>query len=714
MSVLSAMAVPSKRGVWKTLKLADGTEVRACLRGDENFHFWLSDDGQKYVAAGDVYAPIENGEAVKRANVRRAARAGAQKRVKNRIARKGKSVFRDVKKGLIVLVQFRDKKFSAGNDRALFDKIANGENYREGNFVGSVSDYFKAQSNGQFELDFDVVGPYTLKNKKAYYGGNDSDGDDSHPVDMIVEACNMADADVNFADYDWDGDGEAEQVFVIYAGYGEADSDDEDAVWPHMYAIQYGNDEPLNLDNTVVDTYACSNEIDSHGKVAGIGTICHEFSHCMGFPDFYDIFYEGNFGMSSFDLMDGGAYNGNGFSPAGYTAYEKMVCGWTEPVVLDGEDVAVRNVKPMSEHGDTYIIYNSGNSDEYFMIENRQLSGFDAEYPANGLMVTHVDYDAVLWEENVPNSTIDSKKKREYGYTKTNDHMRMTIVHADNDDDSKHWDADEGYYEEKTYSTDLYPYKKNDSISATSKPAPTYYSKNRSGSKKIEWAITNITQNSDGTMNFDYRAKKAGNDSGDDVVPAGDYIFYESFNQCDGTGGNDGEWSGGAAGKTTTFTPDNTGWSEANGKAYGGNQCARFGASKSNGVATSPSFVIDGTVNLTFKAGAWDGASDGTTLTVEADNAVVTPSKFSITKGEWTKCSATVSGSGTVKLTFSNTRRFFLDEVLVVDATTDGVTSVSENVSSKQIYSLDGRRMGTDLEALGRGIYIMGGKKIVK
>lgn len=29
------LAVPAKRGMWKTVKMADGTEVRVELRGDE-------------------------------------------------------------------------------------------------------------------------------------------------------------------------------------------------------------------------------------------------------------------------------------------------------------------------------------------------------------------------------------------------------------------------------------------------------------------------------------------------------------------------------------------------------------------------------------------------------------------------------------------------------------------------------------------------------
>ena len=90
----------------------------------------------------------------------------------------------------------------------------------------------------------------------------------------------------------------------------------------------------LKINGTKINTYACSNELKYDGKIAGIGTFCHEFSHCMGFPDVYDVQDKGSFAMDAWDLMDYGNYNGDGYLPAGYTAYEKMTCGWLSPVEL--------------------------------------------------------------------------------------------------------------------------------------------------------------------------------------------------------------------------------------------------------------------------------------------------------------------------------------------------------------------------------------------
>lgn len=126
---------------------------------------------------------------------------------------------------------------------------------------------------------------------------------------MIIEACQLVDDKVNFKDYDWDGDGEVDQVFVIYAGYGEHAGAPSNTIWPHESSL--GN-RSIMLDGVRINTYACSSELNGNsGQVmAGIGTPCHEFSHCLGFPDLYDTDYSGAFGMSYWDVMNSGSHSG--------------------------------------------------------------------------------------------------------------------------------------------------------------------------------------------------------------------------------------------------------------------------------------------------------------------------------------------------------------------------------------------------------------------
>lgn len=707
--VIAVMAIPAKRGLWKTLKLADGTEVRAELRGDEHVHFWQTEDGTRLMKDGDVYVVVDENVVVSRMVKRRSAIAASRAKSPRKVSMGERTHYLGQKKGIVILAQFKDVKFKTANNLAKYKKILNEENYTtsEG-FQGSVSDYFKAQSTGQFELDFDVVGPYTMTNNRSYYGGNNSNGDDKNAEAMVVAACKAANAEVNFADYDWDGDGEVDQVFVLYAGTGEADSYDSDAIWPHMYYLSASNKQ-LTLDGVKIDTYACSNEVDMYGGIEGIGCFCHEFSHCMGFPDFYDTSYNGFFGMSQFDLMDSGSYNGGTFIPAGYSAHEKMMCGWQEPIELAEEDVNVENLKALSDGGESYIIYNKAHTDEYYMIENRQQMGWDAGLPSKGLMITHVDFDKTIWQYNVPNTKVASNSEMylKYGYP-LNDHQRCTIFHADNDDDASYWNSANQRYSKTTLTNDLYPYRGNDSLTNNSQPAATLFNKNTDGKKFMNRRILSIKQNSDKTVSFVYKASLQ--DENPTPQPT-DYLFYESFNKCKGKGGNDNTWSGSIA--TSAFTPDNDGWVVV--KEGGASGCAKFGTTSQAGSATTPAIALNGWGLLKFKAAAWKSTGETTTLKLSAAGGTIDKVSVELTKAEWNDYEVNVTGTGALKITFASnqdkTSRFFLDDIYVYEteapSAIEGVEPQTEQ--TKVIYNLAGQRVSKPT----KGLYIINGRKVM-
>lgn len=168
-----------------------------------------------------------------------------------------------------------------------------------------------------------------------------------------------------------------------------------------------------------IDTYACSCELrgSSGSDISPIGTACHEFSHCLGLPDFYDTSNSGIYGMDSFDLMDFGSYNGpSGFGevPSGYTAYERWMAGWLTPTEL-AEPKTVRTMPDIGQHPAAYVVYNSGNTNEYLLLENRKadrwFSYFDKEASTgHGLFVTHVDYSSSVWENNTVNNTASHQR----------------------------------------------------------------------------------------------------------------------------------------------------------------------------------------------------------------------------------------------------------------------------------------------------------------
>lgn len=692
---MGMMAIPAKRGLWNNLILADGSQVKAQLIGDEHMHYWMAEDGKQYVAEGDIFVPADTERmeslTAKALSRRAAMQAGNSKRMR-KVTMGAKTHYTGKKKGLVILVEFSDKSFAMANNLTRYKRILNEEGYNEGNFRGSVSDYFKAQSYGKFEIDFDVVGPYKLNHNYAFYGKNDYNGDDMYPDSMVVEAVTAADPVVNFKDYDWDGDGEVDQVFVVYAGKGEADGGSSSTIWPHMYWLSM-TDAALTLDGVRIDTYACANELDQFNNIEGIGAFCHEFSHCLGYADLYSVIGK-QFGMGSWDLMCSGNYNGNTFCPAGYSAYEKWMAGWIEPIELSDTDVDVRNMKPISEEGEAYVIYNDANPDEYLILENRQLINWDAELAGHGLMIMRVDFDWDIWDYNIPNSILSptSSYVTYWGYP-ANDHQRMTIFHADNT-------ASE--YNEPT---DLYPYNRMDSLTNTSLPKGEFYNNTSAGNKLLNKGILNISENSNGTMNFHYRAS---NPSSGQTTPVDGTLFYESFNKCDGKGGNDGNWTTTMA--SAVINTDNEGWEFL--KGYGGYQCARFGNGSTLGIVTTPTISLgDGIATLTFKAASWN--NDGTTLELEVSGgATISPSVVEMKPFEWEDFTCTITGTGTTKVTFTPVKRFLLDEVKVVNR--DVATGISDVMSaapaSRQYYDLQGRRVDHPT----KGLYILNGKKVIR
>lgn len=148
-------------------------------------------------------------------------------------------------------------------------------------------------------------------------------------------------------------------------------------------------------------------------------------------------------------------------------------------------------------------------------------------------------------------------------------------------------------------------------------------------------------------------------------------FFYESFDSCDGTGGNDGQWSGSIASKTLEKENlDNPSWVFENEKSA--NKCAKLGTGDKAGKATTPALGINtSTATLSFKAGAWDGNKETITIKVTANNGgTVEPSTITLKKGEWTDYTCTISeATETTTLTFAANQekynRFFLDEVMV-------------------------------------------------
>lgn len=407
----------------KIVTLLNGETVEVSFWGDEYGCFYMDQDGRMLEPVGSGerfrYASYDLNAAVQRVS---RIRSAAAPRIGANLNPKG------TYKVPVVLVQFKDKTFSVAEGgeavNTFYDKYCNGT--KDGNYYtgagsfGAVRDYFAAQSDSTLFWDFDIIGPVTLDKEAAYYG-QDQDGKiDVNIGDFYTEALTKAlSLRSDWSVYDSNADGMVDMVFFLYAGLGQANGGSASTIWP----------KETNGGMTVGDlsfaVSACCNELRPikdngvivGGKADGIGIMCHEMSHVLGLPDFYNAEHN-SFGMDYWSVMDYGYFTNNGYNPGSYNGYERDFMGWRSLVELK-EPQTVR-MKSLEEGGVAYKIVNDQNPDEYYVLHNMQPKGWDVKLSTlgHGMLVTHVDYDTEVWNMNLVNEDMY--------------HQRMTIVPANN------------------------------------------------------------------------------------------------------------------------------------------------------------------------------------------------------------------------------------------------------------------------------------------
>lgn len=375
---------------------------------------------------------------------------------------------------LVVLVSFNDLSFSVADPVAQWQSVFNQQNYNVAPFHGSISDYFYDQSYGKLRLTFDLQ-RVALDQPHAKYCSTLTDDENSqYLVYDIVDV--LRQRDINWSQYDWDGDGYVNQILILYAGWGQGCGGDEDTIWPHQWWLSKhigGETKTMSYGGKdyIIDAYCCVQERALEDNESTFGTICHEYSHCFGLPDIYgNVSY-----VFDWDLMDYGNYNDAGYCPPGYSAHERMLVGWQQPTELVG-DVQVSNMKATAEAAESYIVYNDGCRDEFYIIENRQQKGWDTCLPGSGLVIFHVDYDASIWENE---------------YVNTPQRKRYTIFAANN--------RTTRYYSQYW----AYPYNDNDNLTNTSTPAATLLNANTDGTMLMSKPITEM-QVANGLASFHF------------------------------------------------------------------------------------------------------------------------------------------------------------------------------------------------------------------
>ena len=580
-----------------TVTGSDGKPVEVFTRGDENCHWYENVQGEEMTRLSDGTFTVLSDKA---RSIRKA---------KRKVTRLDNATQNLPTTGSpkipVILVQFKDVQFSSSDPVSTY-------NTRFNTATKGVKQYLTDMSAGAFTPEFEIFGPVTLPGNQANYGQNTAEGKDIYAGRFARDAVRYAttQTSINLPDYDLDGNGEVDFIYLVYAGEGEATAGAScpDAIWPHKSSLTEQNIALVKVQDVYFNNYACSNEL-INGRMDGIGLIVHELSHALGLPDFHSTGASNDmYCMDEWSVMDYGCYLNHATTPCGYTAHERDLLGWVEFMPLS--KMCSFTLKTIDNGGQPAKITNEANPNEYYILENRQNTGWDTYLPSHGMMITHIDYDDTAWKTNAVN--VDPN------------HPRMTIVPADND------------LSFETNSGDLWP---NGGLATdfndTSTPAAFTYTGNI-----LEKPVEQITEN-DGEITFYY-------DNGADRPILGfmtnvtDRSFKVNWSECNGwqsysvriweatprdtalvasedfstlvADAND------ISGKLNAYL-SSTGWTGNN--LYAEDGAMRLGSIGNVGTIISPVFdgsKVDGTVTVMLNAKSY-GIDSDVTLRVELIHA---------------------------------------------------------------------------------------------
>ena len=331
---------------------------------------------------------------------------------------RGKSQFAVQRQAIVILVDFSDN-------------VANTSSYPSSHFndmlfsvgvypTGSMADYYLENSYSNFIVTGTATAYYRMPQTYAYYVDGQK-GFGSYPQNaqkLAEDAVAAADGDIDFSQYDNDGpdgipnsgddDGVIDALFIVHAGTGYEQSGDVNDIHSHAWSTE---NVPI-VDGVRASRY--SMEPDD-GKV---GVFSHEFGHVLGLPDLYDYGYDSR-GVGYWSIMASGSWANGGTTPVHFDGWSKIQLGFVTPL-QPTNNLTAAAVPAVENSATVYKVWSNGVADQqYFVVENRQQTGFDSYLPGDGLVVFHVD-------EAMPNNNDQT-------------HYKVAVEQADGDYDLENY-----------------------------------------------------------------------------------------------------------------------------------------------------------------------------------------------------------------------------------------------------------------------------------
>lgn len=657
---------------------------------------------------------------------------------------------------LVILADFQDQKFKHDDQTTMeiFDQYLNAAGKPThladaslSRNIGSVKKYFSDMSGGAFTPQFDLKAVVHLSENMAVYGPGKND----NMSKFIPEVCTLAQAaGVDFSKYDEDEDGYVDLVYVIYAGYGQSTGGGDDTIWPKSGPTD-GESNFGTFDGKIVCRYGVHSELNfspssteagfnNVPQINGIGLFCHEFSHCLGLPDIYptikDIQNAGNPAMEFWDLMDGGEYSGHvsitvngqsgtlmgGYSPTAYTAWEREYMGWKEMEVLKdnmiGQQITMKHIDATG--GIAYKIFpdDNENGNEYVFIQNIQASGWNNWLASNlghGLLITYVNYDADAFSlsNHSPNNVLG--------------HSRMTIIPADNEFISSYLAGTEKPYTKNQYLLS----HRGDPFPGTSDVHNLFSIPMIGAGTTLEKPILNIQENGN-IISFYYQFEPAQKEEDSSEENRTEELTMTT------------ESTEGQIIKSYEWEHDNE--SPTRGYQVKNFEEVNFAGPTDVSDCNILSFCVKALKAMKLKITLLSGAVQAGNAKAQFETRATATDvgdgsysqSFDLEAGQWRTIAIQLSTAeahgvdlsniSAVVLTNDNEQTdgdiLFVEDMYFCESTKRGIATTIRNVNTAsamndktknnmQVYTLDGRYIGSSLKGLAKGIYIVNGKKTV-
>jgi M6 family metalloprotease-like protein len=307
----------------------------------------------------------------------------------------------------------------------------------------SVSSYYTELSRGMVSISGMVLDWVTADSTEAYYADGCNGIGVKTPCphggvpfgELLLEAVTANDTGaLDWGQFDNDGpdgipnsgDDDGFVDFVLFLQPGVDGACGGDGIWAHRYFLRGwlggpyvtksprrdAGGNPIAGQFIVIDDYTMQSAVGGPTACDGstimpVGTVAHETGHAFDLPDLYDTNLRSSLvtqGIGEWGIMGSGNYS-QPYSPSRFEAWSLAELGWVTVDTLSAPGMV--RLSPVASVA--HVLYiGVPNTDEYFLLENRQPIGTDTAQlnpactfgtrscaKAPGLVVWHIDQGQV-------------------------------------------------------------------------------------------------------------------------------------------------------------------------------------------------------------------------------------------------------------------------------------------------------------------------------